>query len=138
MNSLYQQFGTNVNYETEGVVLDFGVSKFKVRRAGGSNRRFASVFSRLTKPYARAIQAGTMDPDKSKHLLMKVYFEAVLIEWDNVRDRDGNVMQFCKDNFIKLMSDLPDFWEAFRTACEDMRNFQDAQVEEDGEALGKA
>ena len=45
MKNLYEAFGTVKSYETEGVVLDFGAAKFKVRRAGGSNRRFLTTLS---------------------------------------------------------------------------------------------
>lgn len=137
MKSLYDVFSTNKDFETEGVTLDFGVAKFKVRRAGGSNRRFATVFRNKTKPHAQALAANTLSEETTKKILIDVYFEAVMIGWEDVTDRKGQSMAFNRENFTQLMMDLPDLWDTLRDEAEKMKNFQDATVIEDGEALGK-
>lgn len=135
---LYQAFRTNRQMETEGVILDFGVARFKVRRAGGSNRRFTTVFNQKTKPHARALAAGTLDEEVAKRLMYETYYDAVVIEWEGVTDEEGNSLKFTQANFIKVMSDLPDLWSRLRDECDNMRNFQDAEVEEAVEKMGES
>lgn len=135
--SLYDAFGTNAQYEKEGVWLDFGDGRIRVRRAGGSNRRYLTTFAAKTKPFRHAIQTGTLSTEKEQELLQEVYWESVIVDWEGIHDRQGNEMEFSRDNFKRLMSDLPELWAAIRNECESMRNFQDAENEADGEELGK-
>jgi len=137
MKTLYEQFETNKTHEQEGVVLDFGIAKFRVRRAGGSNRKFAAVFSAKTKPYRRAIDMGTMAEEVSQRLLMEVYFEAIMLGWEGVTDKRGTPMQYNLENFVTLMTDLPDLWSTIRAECDNIHNFQDETNKADGETLGE-
>ena len=139
MNSpLHAAFGTVKEYETNGVVLDFGVAKIKVRRAGGANRLYASVFSAKMRPHRRAIDAGTLPDDTARDLLLETYFEAVVVSWEGVTDEDGNVREYTLENFKKTMIELPDLWATIRVESDNIKNFQAAQVKADGEALGKS
>jgi hypothetical protein len=138
MSDLYKQFGTDKTYETEGVVLDFGSAKFRVRRAGGSNRKFAAAFTAKTKPHRRAMEAGTLAEDVSARVLMEVYFEAVVIGWEGVTNREGDALGYNLENFVRVMTDLPDLWNTIRAECDNIRNFQAEQVEADAKTLGEA
>lgn len=137
-NALYAAFGTVKEYETNGVVLDFGVCKFKIRRSGGANRLYATAFSAKMRPHRRAIDAGTLTDDAALDLLLEVYFEAVIVSWENVTDEEGNVLDLNLGNFKKVMRDLPDLWNTLRAESDNIKNFQAIQVREDGEALGKS
>lgn len=136
MKNLYKAYETDKKLETNGVKLDFGGPAFFVKRAGGANRKFSSVFSDKIKPYKRAMDAGTLDENISDRILLEVYFETVVMGWENVADRQGALMEFNKENFVKLMTDLPDLWNLLRVEAAEMRNFQAVSAAEDGEALG--
>jgi hypothetical protein len=137
-NGIYKAFSTNKGLENEGVILDFGVCKFKVRRAGGSNRRFATVFSAKTKPFQRAISAGTLPDETGRRLVLETYFETVVISWHGVTDQQGTVLEYTLQNFVQVMTDLPDLWNRLREECDNMRNFQDDELEEEVEKLGES
>ncbi len=137
MNSLYRAFGTVKEYETEGVTLDFGVAKFKIRRAGGSNRRFLAALAAKLKPHRRAIDAGVLPDDVAAALQMEIYFETVVIGWEGVTDENGTPLAYNLENFKKVMTDLPDLWLTLRTEADNLKNFQAAEAATDGEALGK-
>ena len=136
MKSLYEAFGTVKEYETEGVTLDFGVAQFKVRRAGGSNRRFLTTLASKLRPHRRALDAGTLSDDVAGDLQMEVYFETVVTGWVGVTDEAGNVLEYNLVNFKKVMKDLPDLWATLRTEADNLRNFQAAEAKADGDRLG--
>jgi hypothetical protein len=137
LKSLYDAFGTVKKYEAEGVTLDFGVAKFRVRRAGGSNRQFMTTLAAKLRPHRRAIDAGTLPDDVAKEMQMEVYFETVVVGWEDVTDEAGNVLEYSLVNFKKVMTDLPDLWDTLRTEADNMKNFQAAEAAVDGVQLGK-
>src|SRR5690606_18604306 len=103
-----------------GVWLDFGGPRFMVRRAGGANRKFNAVFSEVMRPHRRAMALGTMGEELSNSLLVKVYFEAVLVGWEHVKNAEGEILEFNEANFTKLMLDLPDLWDLIRSEASDL------------------
>ncbi len=138
MKTLYDAFGTVKTYETDGVTLDFGVAKFRVRRAGGSNRRFLSTLSAKLRPHRRALSAGTLADEVAEDLQMEVYFETVVIGWEGVTDPAGNVLEYNLVNFKQVMKDLPDLWTTLREEADNLKNFQHDAAKVDGEELGKS
>lgn len=138
MKTLYEAFGTVKTYETDGVTLDFGVAKFRVRRAGGSNRRFLSTLSAKLRPHRRALSAGTLADEVAENLQMEVYFETVVIGWEGVTDPAGNVLEYNLVNFKQVMKDLPDLWTTLREEADNLKNFQHDAAKVDGEELGKS
>ena len=137
MKNLYEAFGTVKEYETEGVTLDFGVAQFKVRRAGGSNRRFLTMLSSKLRPHRRAIEAGTLSDDVANDMQMEVYFDTVITGWEGVTDEQGTPLEYTLPNFKKVMLDLPDLWDTLRAEADNIKNFQMAEAKADGETLGK-
>lgn len=137
MKSLYSAFGTVEEYEKSGVILDFGVAKFKVRRAGGSNREFLTLLATKMRPHRRAIEAGTLDDEVGKALHLEVYFKSVVVGWEGVTDRAGNVLEYNLQNFKQVMTELPDLWDRLRMEADSLKNFQEAETEEDGAKLGE-
>lgn len=138
MKNLYEAFATVPAYEQEGVTLDFGVAKFRIRRAGGSNREFATALAAKLRPHRRAIDAGTLSDEVAKDIQMEVYFKTVIIGWEGVTDRSGSPLEYNFDNFRQVMVDLPDLWDTLRDEANNMKNFQAAAAKVDGEALGKS
>lgn len=137
MKTLYQAFGTEKVYETEGVTLDFGAARFRVRRAGGSNRKFLTTMSAKLRPHRRAIAAGTMDEDVANDIQLEIYYETVVIGWEGVTDREGKPLEYNLANFKMVMRDLPDLWATLREETDNMKNFQADAAKVDGEELGK-
>jgi len=135
---VYKQFKTNKHLENNGVTLQIGDSEFRVRRAGGGNRAYATTFAEKTKPFQRQVQLGTLPEDKALEIMLETYWESVMLGWENVTDEDDNPLEYTKENFKKVMSDLPELWATLRDEAAEARNFQDQQVKEGGEQLGKS
>lgn len=114
--SLYKNFATDQNVERNGVVLQYGYNskkepiEIRVARAGGSNIQFAKRLEHELRPYKRMIANETMDPKQAEKILISVYADTVVLGWSGVEDREGNAMEFTKDNVVKLFTDLPDLF----------------------------
>lgn len=114
--SLYNIFETDKGLERDGVVLDYGFNsknqpvRIRIARAGGANVKFAKVLEQKMKPYKRAIANDTMDNKVAEKLLIEAYADAVILGWEGVEDRDGNPLDFTRENVIKVLTDLPDLF----------------------------
>ena len=116
--SLYKQFETDQDLEQKGIIIDYGEFRVTVARAGGSNKRFAKLLEARTKPFKRAIQAETMDPDMAIDILRRVYAEAVILNWETKVKKKfvsgieakggGGLLPFNADNVDLTLKNLPD------------------------------
>lgn len=135
--SLYKQFATNPELENKGIELNFGVNddeteiKFYVARAGKSNKKYQKALENAVKPYRRQMQLGTLSDEVSNKIMLEVFATTVLKGWENVQDEKGNVMQFNKENAVKLLTDLPELYDALTAAANDVANFREESLEED-------
>lgn len=128
----YDVFKTDPELEKKGVWLDLGdAGKYLLARAGGSNKAFQKRFESLTKPYRRAIQTETMDNDVADKILVKIYTDCVILGWENVTGRDGEQLEFNRDNCIKLLMDLPDLFTAIRDTATSSAVYREVVREED-------
>lgn len=115
--SLYKQFATDTNLEKTGIELQYGENAngdeiiIRVARAGGSNTAYTKRMEALVKPYRRQIQAETIDNKVLEKLVMQAFAETVVLGWENVEGRDGNLMEFNVVNVIQLFTDLPDLFK---------------------------
>lgn len=131
MGSPYEAFETDPNLECgEGVRLDYGGFSITVHRAGGGNHRFLRVLEAKLKPHRRQLQAGTLDEELARGLLIEAYAEAVVVGWSGVEDRDGRPMAFTRENVIKLLTDLPELFRDVQEQAQGLANFRRAQREE--------
>lgn len=115
--SLYKQYATDTNLEKTGIELQYGENAnggeiiIRVARAGGSNTAYTKRMEALVKPYRRQIQAETIDNKVLEKLVMQAFAETVVLGWENVEDRNGNLMEFNVANVIQLFTDLPDLFK---------------------------
>lgn len=136
--TLYDLYETDPKMEKEGIGLRFGETVFYVRRAGGANTLFDTVYEEKTRTLTNRLQLQAMTDEQSSRLLREVYAEAVMIGWENVTDRAGNPLEFTKENFVQVMNDLPTLWRAIRTEAANHENFLKAQIRQEGQAVGNS
>jgi hypothetical protein len=132
---LYSLFETDKVAEQEGIELILvdgdNEIKFQLARAGGENKKFGSRMTQLLKPYNRSIAAGTMSDEKSAQLLSQAIAETIILSWSGVTDRDGNDMEFNKENAVQLLVDLPELRSIILDEAQKAANFRNAEVAED-------
>ena len=110
MAGAYELFKTDENLETKGVNLNYGDFSIRVARAGGANKKYAKVFEAKIRPFRRAIQTDTMDPEVDRRIMAEVYAETVIIGWKGMKGQDGKELAFNKANVVKVLTDLPDLF----------------------------
>jgi hypothetical protein len=136
--NLYHLFETDKELELKGIQLKFGDSTFRVKRAGGANRDFDTKFQEKTRQVSSQLQMAALSPEQSDQILMEVYFEAVMLGWEDVTDRAGAELEFNLKNFVQVMTDLPDLWRGLRTGAANMDHFLVVQKKVAGETLGNS
>lgn len=137
--SIYKTFQTRPDLERDGIWLDYGFLegdsekpiRIKVARAGGGNQRFAQVLEAKTKPHRRSIQTETIDRKLSEQIVLETYAEAVLLDWMNVSDKDGNPLPFNKENAVLILTDLPDLFADIREQTQKVALFRETILETD-------
>lgn len=137
--NLYNTFETNKDLEKDGILLDYGFNsknepvQIRIARAGGSNVRFAKTLEQRMRPYKRAIANDTMDNKVAEKLLMEAYADAVILGWEGVEDRDGQPLEFTRDNVLKVLQDLPDLFVDIQQQSQKVALFRaDLREEEAG------
>jgi len=128
--SLKRQFKTDSSLESKGIVIDYGDARIRIARAGGANKKFARILDIKTKPFRRAIAAGSFDNDRSNTILMEVYADTVVLDWETnvgndadpkwqkgidpedagVESEKGKLLPVNKDNVMKVFRNLPDLF----------------------------
>jgi len=136
MSNLRKLFGTSKSLETEGIWIEYGGSsdapiRIRVARAGGANKNFSKTFERLSRPYQRAFQTKTIDPELAERLLAEVYATAVVLEWQNVTDDEGKAIPLSKETALKLFLELPDLFADLREQASNMALFREEILEEE-------
>lgn len=134
--NLYALFETDPEQEKNGIGLRFGTAVFNCRRAGGANTAFDKFMEEKTRNMTSRLQLAAMTEEQSGQALMEAYAATVVIGWEGVTNRAGEPLEYTKENFIQLMTDLPTLWRAIRTEAANHENFLKAQAKQEGEAVG--
>ena len=130
--SLYDLYATDPDMETGGIILEYGEGvRVKIARAGGANASFAKTLERLSRPYRKRLDTGTLDDETASNLFTRVFAEAVVLDWEGVTDREGNELPYNADNCVAVFKDLPDFFADVRDAATTVSNYRAEEIEED-------
>jgi len=129
--NLYQQFSTNDGMEKGGIDLAYGDVKIRVARAGGSNHKYGKSITERMKPFKRAYETGTLSDEDSDKIMREVYADSIILGWENVTDKDGNYLEFNRENCIKLMSDLPELFRDIMAQSQKVANYRIEEIEAD-------
>jgi hypothetical protein len=146
--NLYSQFKTNANLEIDGIWIEYGINdkgkpiRIKIARAGGNNKAFTKAMERVTRPYRRAIQSGTLSNEVAEKLYREAFAETVVLGWENVEGPNGVALMFTKDNAVQLFNDLPDLFVDLRDQASQAALFREEVMEADlgnfGQSLNTA
>lgn len=116
--------------------LDDGVwteyQNIRVKIAYATNVRFMRAKQRLEQPYRRKIEAGTLDPADQRKLLCKAMAEAILLDWENVKNANKQDVPYSKqaaEQALLLDEAFRDFVMSFSV---ELGNFKADEVEHEG------
>lgn len=145
--SLFDQFQTNPDKETNGISVTFAPNKdktiptFILSRLGKSNKAYAKDMEKRTRPYRRQIELKTIDPDVAEAVFMDVFISTILRGWENVElpilDGEGQPTKemekvpFTEGNAKRLFTALPELYDALQDEARDAGNFRDEVLEDE-------
>lgn len=117
---------------TSGAWVEFGGSKFLICHS--SNMKFQRIFARLQAPHRSKIEKGTLDPAISKEIVCKSFSQALILDWSEVVDSEGNVVAFSPDLAYQALMNNPDLVEYVQEVSNNLAYFKAEEIE----ALGKS
>ena len=115
--SLFEQFETDNAKEIEGVPVKYApnadgtIPTFYLSRMGKANKKYSKALDKVTKPYARQMQLGTLAEETAEDMFRGVFVKTVLKGWENIRGKDGLELEFTPENAADLFKKLPDLYD---------------------------
>lgn len=143
--SLYTSFKTNKDLETKGIEIDYGDFILTIARAGGSNKKFERVLEAKTKPYRRALQTDTMDTSVANQIMLEVYAEAIILNWQTKisegqhgkplykvgieAPEGGDLLPFKVKNVVQTLRDLPELFTDIQSQANKFALYRESILE---------
>lgn len=123
-------FKTNKKSEEQGIEVEVLDSVFIGKRAGRSNKAFTIAMSNYHKKNKFQIEHELITEEKLNPDLAEIYFNTVSLGWRNVRDpKTDELLDHNKENFIKIMTEYPEFFDWYREQFMNRTNFIEKEVE---------
>lgn len=140
--SIYTMFDVDESMEKDGIEVDYGDVRFRIARAGGSNKQFRKLFQDLTKPYKHQLQNDQMSEETSNQIMAKVYAKAVIQRVDAKEEdgkwaigflplRDGELVPDSVEARETLLLDLKELFADLQTMAGTAANYRKFEDEED-------
>lgn len=124
----------------EGVEVDLtDTISIRILRAGGTNRKYSRTFQRLTKPYTRQMEAGTLDDETSRRIHAEIYADSIIVGWTGMKDGDTHEpLEFNKANVMSVLLSYPDIFLLLKEKAESLDTFRRDEIEMAAEDLGNS
>lgn len=113
---------------TAGVWTEFGGSRFLVTHM--SNLAFQRAVTRKQAPYRRKIEQGTLDPSVSREILTQAMAEALVLNWEKVKDGGGKEVPFGKEACYRALTNNEDLRDFISEFAMNLENFRQERKEE--------
>ena len=137
--SIYSTFGTNKELEKNGAWVEIdNHTRFLIARIGTVGCEYDKLLRVVTKPHRRAIENESISPELVTKITTETFAKTAVLNWQGVKDEEGNDIQFSKENAVKLLSDLPELADILITFARDFQNYRREQLEEDSKNFGTA
>jgi len=139
-NPLRKMFETDKSVERDGIVVEYAPGvEIRIARAGGSNKKFRKVLTRLTQPYRRAIQTETIDENILLDILQRAYAQAIIVGWKGItkdlithNDSDADTeLEFNEENCLSLLKEQPNLFMDIQQTSSNIALFRQDILEAD-------
>ena len=136
--SPYGVFKTDEHIESTGVRIDYGEFWFLLARAGGANTRYTKLVTEKLRPHRRAIQTETLPDALGRKLMLECFIGGCLLGWGSLTYGEGSIagptgeaIPFTHENALRVLTDLPDLFDALRVEADNQSNFRKGSLETD-------
>lgn len=142
-NSLRNALKTSPKLERDGIWLEQGNTKVKLRRAGGSNTEYNAAMAKIATEHGRALKLNLMPDDKANAMLHEVYAEHVVVAWQTlVTGEDGKevwadgieqegtdkLAPVTLENVVAYWKDVPEWFATCKETAESHQGFREALI----------
>jgi hypothetical protein len=123
---------------TRNSALDSGVwvtyQGCRFRIAHTSHTRFQRKLASLQAPFRKQIEKGSMDPDDTRDIVCTALADAILKDWDGVKDESGEITPFSfKMARTALLNDEA-FREFVQETAANLESFREEEIVDKGNA----
>lgn len=136
MINLYRQFQQSGDLERDGVTFVIQGGKFKLARAGGTNDLYTRAIARSSKRVNNV--NNPLSEDEAKTIMIQAYADSIVKDWEGVSDENGEPLTCTRENIVKVLTDLPEFFAVIREQADNAEHFRLHQLNEISEQLGKS
>lgn len=126
------QFDADNSAFDEGVWRTYQGSRFRIAHI--SNIPFQRLLARLQQPHRKKMEQGNLDPQVGKELLCEAMSQKILLDWQDVRDKSGNMVPYTPSAGMKALMGDPEFRDFVSDVAASVSNFRSEEVAE----LGKS
>lgn len=121
-------FKTSEDLEKNGVWFDLSDKiGFLLRPFKASNPRVKAAMASYYKPYARAIEMGTLDQNKQMEINAKLFIDICLVDWKGI-EIEGQISEYKdvkKEDAVKMFLGLPDLFDTLWRHANDFTNYRE-------------
>lgn len=144
---LYDAFETDPDLEKNGIYIDYGDFRVRIAFAGATNKKYSNYSEKQFKPLRHAINAGTIDNERSLNILQDIFAQTIVLDWDTKVGEEedgspiwkqgiepktgGDLLPFNKENVKKTFHNLPALFLDIKAQAESISNFRQKEMEAD-------
>lgn len=122
---------TDSTKEINGVWVDYSLGiRLKIARA--RNPQYQEVLRTLIEPLKKDIREEKTEIEDLAKVLLMVRARTILLDWENIEDKDNNVIQYSPAKAEEFFrdSELKDFYEFVVAVSENADQFKKDLVED--------
>lgn len=129
--NLFDIFASDKESEEEGRWIELGMGTSLKLRAFGA-KAVVDLRENLMKPFQQLVRVGGKIPDeKNEEIGLKVLAGAVIADWKNVKNAEGEVVPYSADEAYAILKALPKMASFVIQFSLEGQNFRD-ETKEDG------
>lgn len=127
--TLHDQYDTDERLETDGVWNQMG-KELRIKIARARNPEYVKMFNRRARPHQHAMRNNTLSEDVAEQLMLDVEARTILVDWDGLKDADGNAVPYSPEMARDLLHAMPEFRRHVLELAEEIGNYQRKADEE--------
>ena len=117
---IYKKYNTNKDAEVKGVPVYFGDEVFYIKRAGGQNREYVKCLGEKS----NLVKGRFLKPEEAERITAEVIAKTIIVKWENLHDKNGDLLPYSEENCVNLLCELPDFMEEILRVAGIRQTFQ--------------
>ncbi len=127
--SLEDSFGSDAGAQAEGKWVDLQGGKILIAFAGEDNPRYEKALNKYTDDFRMQMMSDHMhlsqqSEPKVKKAMRQTYAEAVVLNWENIFDKEGNLIPFSTKAVFDAFERMPAFFRWVREYAGSLENYK--------------